>query len=216
MFTFTPQDVLQFYGNKFLFLPENRGESIGVLQKEELIKGEIKPISPEKVAEPVITLEKPIIKEGIKPISPEITPEPVILLEKPAIKTPPPAEKITSKPYESGEKVQWKMRPNVPCKVIVIVSIAEFKNTVLMGALLFMMEEKCKINRTSISFGTYQAEQATWNLSDMPAQNALLFTDIETQNAVLGDKKIQVLPSISKIALNIPLQEMAMTLMKAI
>lgn len=211
MFTFTASDVIRFYGEKFLFLPNNRVgekgeqpllpelETIKVVEKEETIK-----TNSVLYQQPEQSPVNPIIVPKVEPIS----------LEKTEIIIPKPIEKILTNPLESGEKVQWKMRPNVPCKVVVIVAAHEFKNTVLMGALLFMMEEKCKIPRTSISFGVYQSHQTTWNLTDMPVKTAVLFADIEIENPNLTGKTIHILPSISKIALDIPLQEKAMALFK--
>lgn len=207
MFTFTASDVIRFYGEKFLFLPDNR-----VGEKEEI------PLSPELETIKVVEKEETIKTNSVLYQQPEQSPvNPIIVPKVEPIsleKTPKPIEKIMKNPLETGENVQWKMRPNVPCKVVVIVAAHEFKNTVLMGALLFMMEEKCKIPRTSISFGVYKSHQTTWNLTDMPVKTAVLFADIEIENPNLTGKTIHILPSISKMALDIPLQEKAMALFK--
>lgn len=213
MFTWDSQDIIRFYGNKLLFLPDNRAEK-GV----ETTTPAISAASEEVILNEKETQKVEIVshKEAIIPDSPPVIETKVVappIIEK--VETPS-TPIVNAKPYTFGESVQWKMRPNVACKLIVIVSANEFKNTVLMGALLFMIEEKGKIPRTSVSFGVYQPEQHTWNLSDMPAKTAILFADKATENAILGDKKIYAFPSMSKIALDIPLQEKCINLFKSL
>lgn len=212
MFTWNSQEIIRFYGNKLLFLPDNRvGE--GVETSSPTVAAVIEEVFSEKEetkkTEIVLSKEPPVIDKPI--IETKIIPPPVV--EK--IETPLPPV-VVEKPYTFGEPVQWKMRPNVPCKVIVIVSANEFKNTVLMGGVLFMIEEKGKIPRASISFGVYQEAQSTWNLSNMPAKTAILFTDKSAENAILGDKKVYTFPSMSKIALDISLQETCINLFKSL
>ncbi len=209
MFTWDSQNIIRLYGNKLLFLPDNR-----VIEGVETTMPLTSSVSDEKVFE----------KEEVRKTEIIASLEEVKIIEKPIVETkitPPVVEKVSiistpvAKPYTLGEPVQWKMRPNVACKLIVIVSANEFKNAVLMGALLFIIEEKAKIPRTSVSFGVYQPGQSTWSLADMPAKIGVLFTDKEAENATIADKKVYVFPSMSTIALDIPSQEKCIALLKS-
>ncbi len=224
MFTFTAADIIRFYGGKLLFLPDNRqierqAESFSLPEKENQELNQV--LSPKNNNEPIKEsftekeITPPIVEKQIQPITESIIPQKETFTEPIIIETPQKEiTKVAINPFEKGEKIVWKIRKNLPCKLITIVSENELKNTFLMGALLFMMEDKCKIPRNNVSFGIYKTGQDTFDFSDMPENTAILFADITAEAPKIAGKKIFILPTLSKITLDIDLQEMSMKLLK--